>query len=61
MRWLWNLDVVWRRRFVCCNKAVVLAPNHGPHGPVLLQAIGHQLHDIVKLPLAKLVEVGGGG
>ena len=23
------------------------------------QAIGHQLHDIVKLPLAKLVEVGG--
>ena len=26
---------------------------------LLLQAIGHQLHDIVKLPLAKLVEVGG--
>ena len=50
---------LWRRRFVCCNKAVVVAPTHGPHGPLLLQAIGHQLHDIVKLPLAKLVEVGG--
>ena len=68
MRWLWNSDVavvlqnpswgeLWRRR--CCNKAVVLAPTHGAHGPLLLQAIGHQLHDIVKLPLAKLVEVGG--
>ena len=52
---------LWRR-FVCCNKAVVLAPTHGPHGPFLLQAIGHQLHDIVKLPLAKLVEwVDAGG
>ena len=47
----------WRRR--CCNKAIVLAPTHGPHGPLLLQAVGHQLHDIVKLPLAKLVELGG--
>ena len=43
---------LWRR-------AVVVAPAHGPHGPLLLQAIGHQLHDVVKLPLAKLVEVGG--
>ena len=42
----------------CCNKAVVVAPTHGPHGPLLLQAVGHQLHDIVKLLLAKLVEGG---
>ena len=49
---------LWRRRFVCCNKAVVVAPTHGPHGPLLLQAIGHQLHDIVKLPLAKTPEDG---
>ena len=35
---------LWRRRFLCCNKAVVVAPTHGPHGPLLLQAIGHQLH-----------------
>ena len=47
---------LWRRRCVCCNKAVVVAPTHGPHGPRLLQAIGHQLHDIVKLPLAKLAK-----
>ena len=66
-RWLWNLDVVILLQFFKSRGRTLVGRLFAATRPLwspqlmafLLPAIGHQLHNIVKLPFAKLVKVGG--
>ena len=42
----------------CSDNGIVLGPRHAPHGPPLRPAAGHQLHQVVQLALAELVQAG---